>query len=269
MKLSFSTIGCPGWDFNEIFATAKDLGMDGIEIRGVGDELYAPRIPEFLPENQKATLARFHTAGLEIPILTSAAVLGKPELAEQGMQEAKDYIDLAQRLSVPYVRVLVTAEPGPQECDLSLCARNYAELCDYAAPKNVSPLLETNGVLAKSDVFAGFMSKLDKPNAGVLWDINHTKRFFDESPAQTVQHLGRWIRHVHVKDSVLEDGRVRYRMMGYGDLQVLDCIRGLKSIGYEGYISLEWVKRMNPDLQEPGVVFAHYENYMKYLFKQL
>ena len=36
MKLSFSTLGCPEWSWNEILATAKDMGFDGIEIRGVG-----------------------------------------------------------------------------------------------------------------------------------------------------------------------------------------------------------------------------------------
>ena len=32
--------------------------------------------------------------------------------------------------------------------------------------------------------------------------------------------------------------------------------------GIDGFFSLEWVKRWNPDLQEPGIVFAHYKNYM-------
>ena len=47
MKLSFSTLGCPEWSWNEIIATAKDMGFDGVEIRGVGKELYAPAIKEF------------------------------------------------------------------------------------------------------------------------------------------------------------------------------------------------------------------------------
>lgn len=45
MKFAFSTLGCPNWSWNEIFATAKDMKIDGIEIRGVGSEMYAPRIP--------------------------------------------------------------------------------------------------------------------------------------------------------------------------------------------------------------------------------
>ena len=47
MKLSLSTLGCPGWSWNEIFATAKDLGMNGIEVRGVANEMFAPAISVF------------------------------------------------------------------------------------------------------------------------------------------------------------------------------------------------------------------------------
>ena len=36
----------------------------------------------------------------------------------------------------------------------------------------------------------------------------------------------------------------------------------LDRAGFDGFFSLEWVKRWNPDLQEPGIVFAHYKNYM-------
>ena len=37
--------------------------------------------------------------------------------------------------------------------------------------------------------------------------------------------------------------------------------------GYEGYFSLEWVKRWDFTLEEPGIVFAHYANYMRKLEK--
>ena len=36
MKLSFSTLACPRWSFEEMLAIAKDLHMNGIEIRGMG-----------------------------------------------------------------------------------------------------------------------------------------------------------------------------------------------------------------------------------------
>ena len=37
---------------------------------------------------------------------------------------------------------------------------------------------------------------------------------------------------------------------------------GLRSINYEGYISLEWVKRWAEQLSDAGIVFPHFIEYM-------
>ena len=71
MKLAFSTLGCPNWTFSEIFATAKDLGFDGVEIRGIGKEIFAPDIAEFSDSKIDATLAKIKRLGIEIPCVTS------------------------------------------------------------------------------------------------------------------------------------------------------------------------------------------------------
>ena len=38
MKLAFSTLGCPDWSWEEILATAKDMGFDAVEILGIAKE---------------------------------------------------------------------------------------------------------------------------------------------------------------------------------------------------------------------------------------
>ena len=35
MKFSFSTLACPDYTWADIYSMAKDLGFDGIEVRGV------------------------------------------------------------------------------------------------------------------------------------------------------------------------------------------------------------------------------------------
>ena len=40
MKLSFSTLGCPDFSWTDIYSMAKDLNFDGIEIRGLGDDIF-------------------------------------------------------------------------------------------------------------------------------------------------------------------------------------------------------------------------------------
>jgi len=262
MKLSFSTLGCPRWSWKDVISTAKDLGFDGIEIRGLGDEMYAPKIIEFSPGRLESTKADLKAMKLEIPMLTSGAVLAEKSKAQDSFVEACAYIDLASAMGVPYVRVMGTGEPNITLGDLKLAAGLYSQLCEYAEPLGVVPLIETNGDLSSSAAMRSLIKRAGTKNSGVLWDVHHTVRFGGESPVETIANIGNFIRHVHVKDSVMAGSKLEYRMMGYGDIPIADTLIMLKALRYDGFISLEWVKRWNPDLQEPGIVFAHYKSYM-------
>ena len=269
MKLAFSTLGCPEWSWNEIFATAKDMGMDGIEIRGIEKQIYVPRIKAFSEENLPGVLEQLKSAGMSIPCFTSSASLGLEKGEEASMEESRDYIDFAQKAGVPYVRVMIVPVPEPVAADFDRAQKNYRELCQYAKGKNVRVLIETNGTLSKSAEMARFLEGADPETRGVLWDIHHPYRYYGETPAYTWSVLGDEIRHVHVKDSVLAGGKVEYRMMGYGDVPIFDALKVLEDAGYNGFVTLEWVKRWNPDLQEPGIVFYHFHSYMSALLQQL
>jgi sugar phosphate isomerase/epimerase len=271
MKLAFSTLGCPDWTWEDIFATAKDMGIDGIEVRGMGNEMHAPLIRPFLPEHIEATKKQLGAAGMEIPMLTSSACIGcNGELIEKYFDETKEYIDLAQALGTPFIRVLCSKNPQPDTViDIGLLEEIYSRICLYGETRGVTPLIETNGELADSSVMAKFLRGVKSANHGVLWDIHHPFRYFGESPEQTAGNLAGEIKYLHVKDSVMKNGKVQYRMMGYGDVPVLDALRVMTASGYEGYVSLEWVKRWNPDLEDAGIVFSHFANYMKWMFKAL
>ncbi len=87
------------------------------------------------------------------------------------------------------------------------------------------------------------LNRVKSDAVGALWDIHHPYRFMNEKPETTVQNLGGYIKYTHIKDSVIENGKVVYKMMGEGDLPIDDIILALRSINFEGYISLEWLKR--------------------------
>lgn len=263
MKLSFSTLGCPGWPWKVIFSSAKDIGMDGIEVRCIGDELYAPKCVEFIGENAQKTIDMLKAADMSIPVLDSNAVLAIPEAEEKSMAEAKEYIDLASRIGVPYVRVMCVGVPQPVECDLNLCISLYSELCRYGEERNVQPLLETNGLLADSEVMMRAMEMIESENKGVLWDIHHPYRYYGETPELTYSRLAPLLRHVHIKDSIVGDGKVCYKMLGKGDIPVKEILLLLRDSGYKGFVSLEWVKKWNPELEEAGVVLPNFARYAR------
>ncbi len=101
------------------------------------------------------------------------------------------------------------------------------ELGAYAAPRGVTVLLETNGWYADTGRLAGLFSEIEEPGLGILWDVHHPYRFFGEQPSLTIGRIGRWIRYIHIKDSAIEDGRVRYRMLGQGICQLKTFLRRL------------------------------------------
>ncbi len=270
MKLSFSTLGCPDWTWGEVVSAAKDWGFDGVEVRGLQSELCAPEIEEFSAGKIETTKAQLRSLGLAIPVLASGAVLAEKDKAQDSFIEACAYIELASKLGVAYVRVMGTGQPDITAGDFKLAAGLYGRLCEYGKKLGVTPLIETNGDLASSEAMRSFLNRACCGNCGVLWDVHHTVRFGTESPLETVAALGGLIKHVHLKDSMMSGYKTVYKMMGDGDVPVAEALKLLKALRYDGFASLEWVKRWNPDLQEePGLVFAHYKSYMDAILRTL
>ncbi len=265
MKISFSTLGCPDWSWEDMLSIAKDIGFDGIEIRGIGNELYAPKIKQFAIDNIDLTKKKLDKIGLEIPCLTSSCHLFDKANTEKNMQEGIEYINLAAKLGTPYVRVLGDLQPYSGDVDLDFVLRNLKNLSEKAAEKKVKLLVETNGVFADSKVLKNILEEVGSESVGALWDIHHPYRFFNEAIEYTYENLKDYISFIHVKDSVMADGVIKYKMMGYGDIPVKNVVRLLMENDYKGYISFEWVKRWCLDLEEPGIVFAHFAGYMKSL----
>lgn len=264
MKYAFSTLGCPEWPWQEILSTAKDLGFNGIELRGLGNEIYAPKIKLFSEEHMESTQSSLKRLGLEIPCITSASYLFDERNFDEAIKEGKDYIDLAASLRSPYIRVLGDKNPEPGDyVDDELVRKGLKILGAYATGKNVTVLIESNGVYGDSNRLLHLVASIENPSVGVLWDIHHPYRFYGEAVSQTYANLKHYIKYVHVKDSVNDNGKIKYKMMGYGDVPVHEVINLLKNNNYTGYVSLEWVKRWNSELEEPGVVFSNFINFIK------
>ena len=269
MKLSFSTVGCPEWRWSEILSAASDLGYDGIEVRGIRKELYAPRIQEFSAQQAQASKATLRKLNLSISCLSTSCLLGDARVFNNSLYEGRANIDTAALMGVPYVRVFAEDTPHASiSVDESLVREGLTTLSQYAAQKGVCVLFETNGIYADTYKMAELMESVGNPALGVLWDVHHPYRFFGESPEQSVDNIGQWIRYIHLKDSIIPDSSVEYKMLGEGDLPIADAIAALQRIGYDGWYTLEWVRRWKMDLEEPAIVFAHFIRYMHTHFGQ-
>lgn len=265
MKLSFSTLGCPEWSFSDIVSAAKDMGYDGIEIRGVKNVMDVPRIPEFSPQRAGQTKELLERKGLSIVCLTSACYMNVPEGTQDTVYQAIAYVDTAKDIGVKNIRVLADFSPAPNlPVDEEHTRKTLKTVAEYAAKKDICVLVETNGFYADSHRIKD-LAQYAGENVGVIWDINHPYRYFNEQPQDTIKTLGKLIRHVHLKDSKMEDGRVQYTMMGHGDLPIAESVQRLLDAGYDGSFCLEWLKRWEISLEEPGIAFAQYASFMKTL----
>jgi len=269
MKIAFSTLGCPDFSWTDIYSMAKDLGFDGIELRGLGDQIYTVKAPPFTGDELPKTKKLLSKLRLEISCLSSGSCLKDAGKAEQNQEEIISYIKLANQLGTPYIRILGDLAPQAQgEVDDAVILAALKQLAPIAEAHHVTLLIETNGVYADTARLARLLDQAASDAVAALWDIHHPYRYAGEKPGTTVKNLGAYIRYVHVKDSVVESGVTRYRLMGEGDLPIDDMMRALRSINYDGYVSLEWVKRWAADLDDAGVVFPHFANFMgRYLEK--
>ena len=264
MKISFSTIGTPDFDWVDIYSMAKDLSFDGIEIRGIGDEISAVNAKVFSPAKIDATIKKLKELRLEIPCLDTGCVLKEEENHDLCIKEVTDYIELADKLKTPYIRLLADRDPEPvTDVDDEYVAGVLRELAAIAEKyDNVTLLVETNGVYSDTLRLKRLIEKVGSARVAVLWDIHHPYRYMEESPEETVKNIGSYIKHVHVKDSLMVDGKPKYKLMGQGDMPLKSIFASLAEIGYSGYASLEWVKRWDMGLQNAAIAFPHFAHYM-------
>ena len=148
MKISFSTIATPDFSWVDIYSMAKDLGFDGIEMRGIGDEISVVKTPEFSPKRIDATKKKLSELRLEIPCLDTGCCLKEKEDHDLCIQEVSDYIELADKLKTPYIRLLADKDPEPvSDADDEYVVSVLKELAEIASKyEGITLLVETNGV---------------------------------------------------------------------------------------------------------------------------
>lgn len=255
MKLSFSTLGCPEWSYEEIFSAASDLGYDAVELRCINVELLDSPASPFNEDKVSKTMSDLRRSGLEISCITTSYTLYL-EKTEKDIELAIRYINLAGKMKTPFIRLLADGKVEPFEAvDDRLVLENLKSLLQAAFQNNVKLLVETNGAFAESQRLKNLIESAESEMVGVLWDVHHPYRYFNETVSKTYSTLKDYISYVHIKDSIIVNGNVVYKIPGKGDVPLSDVIYLLKKGGYDGYLSLEWVKKWNVELEEPGIVF--------------
>jgi sugar phosphate isomerase/epimerase len=265
LPLAFSTLGCPGWKWKKILEFANQHGFAAIELRGLEGNLDLPAHPIFAAERIEQTKREIRASKLRIACVSSSANLhvADPEKRAKELGDARRFIDLAATLAVPYVRVFGgKAESDksqmPSEEVKTRVATGLHELGNYAAPRNVTVVIESHDHFTASSTLKDVLRQADSGHVGLLWDAHHTFATSNEDPEFTVQQLGSWIRHTHLKDSIGNGEDRKYVLTGRGNVPIQRQIKALQSIDYKGLYCFEWEKLWHPDLQDPEIAIADF-----------
>jgi sugar phosphate isomerase/epimerase len=265
IPIAFSTLGCPAWDWQKILDFAHQHGFAAIELRGLKGKMDLPSDPQFAADRIEQTKKDIHAAGLRIACVSSSAQLyvEDPSKREKELADARRFIDLAGTLGAPYVRVFGgkaenDKNPAPDDATKKRVAAGLRELGSYAAPHNVTVIIESHDHFTSSATLKDVLTAADSEHVGLLWDAHHTFATSNEEPESTVKQLGRWIRHTHLKDSVGTGEDRKYVLTGRGNVPIQRQIAALRSIDYKGFYCFEWEKVWHPDLADPEIAIADY-----------
>ena len=220
--LSFSTLGCPDWSFEELISNGREYGYSGVEIRLLQRETDLLVRPEFRPSELPLRRRQLGDANFQVCGLASSVRFQDRDPAERDRQLAtgRVYCDLARELGAKFVRVFGDVlEPLPAESQISNLKAQSAKsashlaslrwiadglqaLGEYAETVDVDVLIETHGDFCRTPLMVALMQHITCSAVGVLWDTHHPWRFHHEPLAETFEMLRPWIRHSHWKDSV-------------------------------------------------------------------
>jgi len=232
-------------DLDIAIKKARELGYDGIEL-ALADAR------EINVANIKALIEKYD---MELPVISTGRVFSEghlwfthPEkdIRDKAIKRMKDIIELASQFkaNVNVGRVRGDIPKGnPQEAEERFFSA-MTKCSDFAASYNVQLLLEpvnryeTNFINSLKEG-AEIVKRLNRENIKLMPDVFHMN-IEDASITGSLKEAKDKIGYVHFADS-------NRWAPGQGHLNFPQIVDALKSIGYDGYLTVEILPRPDPD----------------------
>jgi D-psicose/D-tagatose/L-ribulose 3-epimerase len=233
-----------------LFPKLKAVGFDGIEI---------PVFDASDPGHYRAMAAAAHAEGLEcnaITILTGEEVNAiSPEAAHRAgaLDHMKRVIDCARELGSevlagPYFQVLGQfTGAGPTERELEWAAELHRPVAALAEQAGMVCALEPLNrfeahLINTMEQAAAYVQRVGHPNFGAMYDSFHANiEEQDVIGCINTLHAVGGLRNVHISEN--DRGTP-----GRGHVPIPQAIARLKSLGYDGWLTIEAFGRGVPEL---------------------
>ncbi|MBO3803650.1 MAG: sugar phosphate isomerase/epimerase [Candidatus Brockarchaeota archaeon] len=253
MKFSVFTVMMPEYSPEETASILGKMGFDGVEWRV---EKFAER------RGEKASYWGYNRSTLDLGSIFEKA----PEVKSLADRNGLEVCCLATYLGVDQQREIakVAKAASIMECPcIRVGAPRYDGTVDYNRlyaetvrnVKEVEGIAKENGVAALLEIHMGnimpsaglahrIVSNFDPEHVGVIYDPGNMVYEGYEQWKMGMELLGKYLRHVHVKNSAwLKDSRGKWKAesakLDEGIVDWEQVMSNLRAVGYRGYLSLE------------------------------
>mgnify|MGYP003289706815 FL=1 len=260
MNLSFSTKGWHNSTFEDFCEVAEYLHFEGIELHNIYNRLFTAKDGAFHDYTAAATLRRLYNKNLKISCLDTIG-----ELADKDSNIEEELIrclEIAENLHIPYIRLRAKASED-SETALKQTEEFLRKVLPQAEEKGVTLLLETSGLFANTAVLRDMLDGFACDNLAALWNLSAAYFECGESAEDVIKNLGAYVRHVHFHDAVKTENGVEYCLAGEGELPIAEMMLSLRSVNYDGFISLVWDPAWCEELDDMEIIFSQYVNFMR------
>ena len=259
MKLSFSTKGWHNRTFDEFCDIAKELRFSGIELHNVKNRLFTDKESAFQDYATAQTLRKLYEMKLGIPCIDSICDPADKETKADSLKEIRECIRIAGNLHIPGIRVHAKSHG---EDDVATVQEFLTEVLPEAEAAGVTLLFETSGLFCDTAKLRDMLEHFACDSLAALWDLYSPYFIANEKPEKTIENLGAYVKHIHVKDAIKTADGTKFCLMGEGELPIADMVLALRSVNYDGFISLEWSPEWCPEIDDIEIILSQFENYM-------
>ena len=252
MKLSFSIQYWKELDWGGFVSAALDARLGGIELFDVNGPAFAGKGSPTNPERAAATRRHLTNQGLSLPCLDTVG-----DFTDQRfVAELSECVEVAVNLGIPCVGI------HTDESNQAACAERVARLLEVVGDAPVCLLVETTGVYADTAQLRGLLNRFADDRLAALWDVHSTCVCGEEDAEVTITNLGAYVRHVHIHDYRKESGAAVPELIGEGSLPIRDVMDALRSVNYDGFVSLVWNPAWIDGLSDIEIILTHFASCM-------
>jgi sugar phosphate isomerase/epimerase len=240
MKYSFMSFSCPELSLREFLSLAKRIGYDGVEPRVVSQHGHG--IETETSATHRAAFKRLaEEMGVEYACVATSCRYANPASVAESIEETRRCLDLAADIGAARIRVFggQIGQGLSRESAIALVADSLAVVAEHAKSRGVTVCMETHDDWCDPQHVAAVMARVNHPNIGVNWDVMHPVRTGAATMREAFETLKPWTRHLHIHDG--EERSLKHTFIGEGAYDHRTAVACLLSVGYDGYLSGEWI----------------------------